>query len=788
MIWHRIAVFILSNRRTLIVLIALATGFMGYKASQVKLSYELSKILPTTDPGYQLYENFKARYGEDGNVLVIGVETDSMYRLPFFQAWYDLNQQIRGINGIRDVLSNARLYAVVMNDSTQKLQLKSILDHRPTTQAEVDSVQEQVARLPFFAGFVSDSTNRVHLMAATFDQKALNDKSRIDIVAEIQAKADSFGLAHKMTVHLSGLPFIRTAFTEKVSRELVMFLGLAFVVSAVILFIFFRSFTVVLIASAVVLAGVLWSVGYMVFFDYQITLLTGLIPPLIIVIGIPNAIFLLNRYHEQLGRGSGHNQDPPTALRIATEKVGETTFFANITTSIGFGVFYFTDSPLLLQFGLVAALGVMTTFALSLVLIPAVFSYLPAPTQAHRSHLSNPLITRFLSWVDTLVHHRRWTIYSFIGALTVLGLFGLLRLKAIGHVVDDLPQNDPIFTDLKFFEKHIRGVLPFEVSIDTKRPGRVLDPQTLTKIRVLQREFGKQSEFTRPLSVAEAIKFFYQGFRGGDPKYYVLPGALELNRMAQSAPSLSGSENRFKGFIDSTRRYTRVSFQMPDVGTVRIQQLMALLQPKADSIFNMDAETGKRVAPDQQYDVRLTGNSIVYAEGNAYLLQNLAESTLLAIGLVSLILVILLRDIRLSLIAIVPSIIPLVVTAGIMGFVGIDLKPTTILVFSIAFGLSSDGTIYFITKYRDELRNGGGPTGRLTMEAAISDTIRFSGVSMVYTAIILFAGFAIFTASTFRGTIALGMLVSVTLLMGMASNLILLPAFLLSAAGKKGRK
>jgi uncharacterized protein len=780
MIWHRIAVFILSNRRAWIVGIVLATGVMGYLASQVKLSYELAKILPTTDPGYQQYEQFKARYGEDGNVLALGIETrtpDEMYQLRFFQDWYDLNQRLRRIKGIKDVLSNAGLYAVVRNDSTQKLGLKPLLDHRPTTQAEVDSVRARVARLPFFAGFVNDSSGRVHLMAATFDQKALNDKSRIEIVADIQAKADSFGLAHGMAVHLSGLPFIRTAFTEKVSRELVLFLGLAFLVSAVILFIFFRSGTVVLVASGVVLAGVLWSVGYMVLLGYEITLLTGLIPPLVIVIGIPNAIFLLNRYHEELGR-----HDPPTALRIATEKVGETTFFANITTSIGFGVFYFTASPLLLQFGLVAALGVMTTFALSLVLIPAVFSYLPAPTPAQRGHLDSRFITAFLAWVDTLVHQRRWLIYSCIGAVTVLGLIGMLRLKAIGHVVDDLPQNDPIFTDLKFFEKHFRGVLPFEVSIDTRRPGRVLDPTTLSKIRVLQREFGRVPDFTRPLSVAEAIKFFYQGFRGGDPKYYVLPGALELNRMAAFAPALQGSGARFNGFIDSTRRYTRISFQMPDAGTVRIQELVAALQPKADSIFNIDSETGNRVAANALYDVKLTGNSIVYAEGNAYLLQNLAESTLLAIGLVSLILVFLLRDLRLSLIAIVPSIIPLIVTAGIMGIVGIDLKPTTILVFSIAFGLSSDGTIYFITHYRDRLRHG------MDMESAISNTIRRTGVSMFYTAIILFAGFAIFTASTFRGTIALGMLVSVTLLMGMASNLILLPAFLLSAAGKKGKQ
>ena len=603
----------------------------------------------------------------------------------------------------------------------------------------------------------------------------------------MEAAADSFGKAHALTVHMSGMPYIRTEFTAKVSQEMGLFMGLAFLVTAVILFYFFRSMTIVLTALAVVAVGVIWATGYLVLLGYDITLLTGLIPPLIIVIGVPNVIFLLNRYHEELNRARpglaahGREHIKHDALTIATSKVGETTFFANVTTSIGFFVFYFTASPLLVQFGLVAAFGIMTTYVVSLVLIPIIFSYLPTPSPKQRAHLDRRQINGFLSWVDHIVHHRRKAIYLFIAFVTALSVLGALRINAIGYVVDDLPKNDPIYTDLKWIESRFKGVMPFEVSIDTKRPGRVLTPQTLTKIRLLEREVGTYAEFTRPLSLVEAVKFFYQSYRGGDPKYYALPGALELGKLAaylpKRQPSATGGNtaSNFKAYLDSTRRYTRVSFQMPDVGTVRTTQLLNELQPKVDSIFNVDRATGRRVAPNEQYDVRITGNSVVFTKGNDYLLKNLAESTILAILLVSVILVILLRDIRLSLIAILPSVVPLIVTAGIMGLFNIHLKPSTILIFSIAFGISSDGTIYFITKYRDELRSG-----KLTLDEAVSRTIRYTGLSMFYTAIILFAGFAIFTASTFQGTVALGILVSITLLMGMASNLILLPAFLLT--------
>ncbi len=781
MFWHRVSVFILKNRILLLSVVLLGTAFMGFQASRIQLSYELAKILPVSDPDFQLYEGFKARYGEDGNVMVLGVETDKMYQQAFFNDWYDLNARIKAIDGVKDVVSNASLYEVVRDDSTGKFKFKPLVSRKPTDQITVDSIRAKLASLPFYEGFVQDSAatasgKGAHLMAITFDQAELNTHGRIDIVRKIQAEARQFGEQHSMEVHLSGMPYIRTEFTAKVSNEMILFMGLAFLVTALILLYFFRSITVVIAAIAVVSVGVIWATGYIVLLGYKITLLTGLIPPLIIVIGIPNAIFLLNRYHEELNR----ERKKIEALAIAAEKVGETTFFANVTTSIGFFVFYFTSSPLLLEFGLVAALGIMSTYLVSLILVPIIFSYLPEPSEKKRGHMDRRRINGFLAWVNDMVAHRRTVIYWFIVGAVVFGVVGMLRVKAIGFVVDDLPKNDPIYTDLKFFEKHFRGVLPFEVNIDAKQPGRVLTPQTLTKIRLLQREVAKYPEFTKPLSVVEALKFFYQGYRGGDPKYYILPPALELNKLASYAPQLKGSENRFKGFLDSTRRYTRVSFQMADIGTVRIKQLLAQLQPKADSIFNVDASTGQRVAPEESYDVRITGNSVVFTRGNDYLLKNLAESTALAILLVCGIMILLLRDVRLSLIAILPSIVPLIVTAGLMGYFGINLKPSTILIFSIAFGLSSDGTIYFITKYRDELRNPS-----TSIAEAVSRTIRFTGLSMFYTAIILFAGFAIFTASTFQGTVALGILVSITLLMGMASNLILLPAFLLTVEKRR---
>ncbi|WP_229250623.1 efflux RND transporter permease subunit [Emticicia aquatilis] len=747
-------------------------------ASKITMSYELARILPKSDENFKIYEDFKKRFGEDGNVMVIAIESDKIYQLETFNQWYDLSKKIKNIEGIKNVLSNANLFGIEKDSIEKKFNFPPLVSKRPSTQAEVDTLKAKIDRLPFYKGVIYSQEGNAHLMAVTFDQAKLNSKGRITISREIEAAARAFGEKNNIEVHFSGMPFIRTNFISKVSAEMTKFLGLAFLVTIGILYLFFRSFRTVLFTALLVLISVVWSVGYIVLFGYKITILTGLIPPLIIVIGIPNTIFLVNKFQEEYLK---HN-DKMRALAVAIEKIGKTTFLANVTTSIGFFVFYFTGSPLLLEFGLVAAICIMSTWAISLILVPILFSYSAAPSAKSVRHLDNKTITQFLSFVNRIVHTRRTALYTFIGILVVIFGIGMFRLKAIGYIVDDLPQNDPIYADLKFIEKHFHGIVPFEVVIDTKKENGVLNPQVLNKIKVMQREFAKYDDFTNPISLVEAIKLVYQGYRGGDPKYFQLPGALELQKLAEYVGTVKGKENLATPFIDSTKQYTRVSFQCGDAGTVRIRQLVSTLQPKIDTIFNYDKEAKQWLPKEEQIEAKITGNGVVFMKGNDYLLQNLVESTAWAILLVCVVMATQFFDVRMILISTIPSILPLIITAGVMGYFGIPLKPTTTLVFSIAFGISSDGTIYFLTKFKDEMKNHN-----RTVSEAITETIMYTGISMFYTAIILFFGFGIFAASNFKGTIYLGTLVSVTLLMGMIANLILLPAFLMTLEKKKNK-
>jgi predicted RND superfamily exporter protein len=659
---------------------------------------------------------------------------------------------------------------MVRNDSLEKMEFLPLISKIPTSQIEIDSIKTTFLNMSFYDGLVYNKKNGAVLMAITFNKSSLNSKRRLDIVKEIKVLTESFSQKHNIDVHYSGMPYIRSQMMEKISHEMTLFLILAVIITGLILWMFFRSGMNVFFSLVIVAVGVIWSVGLLELFSYKITVLTGLIAPLIMVIGIPNCVFLINKYQSEYLL----HKNKIKALARMIETIGVTLFLANVTTAIGFGVLYFTNSAMLVEFGVVAGISVLTTYIITLILIPVILFLLPTPKTKQTKHLEGKRINALLSKINEWVQFKRPVIYTVTTIITIISVFGLLRVNVEGYVVDDLPKNDPIYTDLHFFETSFNGVLPFEVSIDTKKENGLFteNAKTLYKIKALEAIFSNYPEFSKPLSIVGAIKFSYQAYKGGNPKYYKFPSVTDLKKLSDYSGSLDNQNGKMKSFIDSSKSITRVSFQMSDVGSERIKQLVSEIKPKVDSLFD-----------PKDYKVSLTGHSLVFLKSNDYLLDNLFESLLIEVLLIALVGMILFRSVSIIVLSKIPCLIPLVITAGIMGFLGIRFKPSTILIFSIAFGISSDGTVYLLTKYRQELLK---TNGNATL--AISNAIKDTGLSMIYTSVILFFGFSIFSVSSFGGTAALGILISLTLLISLFTNLILLPAILLSINSKKQRK
>lgn len=760
--WMSLARGILRLRLLWLGILILTTIGMGYLGSHLQLSYQIARVLPLSDSTQQHYEEFKQRFGVDGSVMVVGWQDKRWFDLPVYQAWYDMTEQVRKLPGIKDALSTTRLYTIARKDTTWGI--NQVVGQRPQTQQQVDSLQKTVLSLPFYDGLLVNPDTKATLMAVSLDEKKLNTKARLSIVAAIRQYGDAFAKKTGVTVHYSGLPSIRTEVTKRIAGEMKLFMALAVIVTGLLVWLFFRSLKVVALSLTVVLMGVCFAIGTLVAFGYDITLLTGLIPPLLIVIGVPNCIFLVNKYHAELLE-HGQKQE---ALEKAIQEIGLASLLANITTAIGFGVFYFTNSRLLMEFGIVAAICVMAVYVICLFMVPIILSYLPVPKVTQTQSIQASRWQGVLSRVDSWVHHKRPVIYGLIAAITLVSAVGLTKIRVEGYVVDDLPQNDPVYTDMRFFEAQFKGALPFEVMIDTGKPNGIFagTGQALYKIRALERIIAQYPEFSKPRSLVDAIRFAYQSYRGGAPKYYVLPPAMALRDMVAEAPLGAKSSSLARTYLDSTNRIARVSYQMADIGSIRLQKVLSTLQPRIDSLFR-----------DTGYQVSLTGHSLVFLKSNDYLLGNLYESLGLAILLIALVGMVLFRSVPIILLSKLPCLIPLLVTAGIMGYADIAFKPSTILIFSIAFGLSSDGTVYFLTSYRQQLQKGLAPA------AAISAAIYETGVSLIYTALILAGGFSVFSASGFGGTAALGVLVATTVLMACVTNLILLPALLLSVKG-----
>lgn len=772
--WFKFSRTILRNRLVILIVLGVMTLFMGYRTQFVHMSYQLAQMLPESDSTYIEYQEFRNTFGKDGNVIVVGIDNESLFEVDNFNAWYDLTHNIKNltvkvkknkkdtvVQGITEALSVANLYTLKKNNTEKKFDFQQVIPNKPKNQLELDSLKRVLFDQEFYNGYLFKDSSYATLIAITVDTTVLDSKYRDILFEKVDEEVANFESKTGIKTHKSGLPYIRANSTTKVKSEIQIFLLLSILITSLILYLFFRSFKATLYSMLVVCVGVVWSIGIQSLFGYEITILTGLIPPLIVVIGIPNCIFLLNKYHSEYK----NHGNQILALSRVIQKIGNAIFLTNTTTALGFATFIFTKSDILIEFGVLAAIAIFVVFILSILIIPIVFSYLNPPKERHTKHLENKAMGRVVDVLQSIVTNHRKVVYVVTLLVLVLSIYGISLITTTGNIIDDLPNDDPIVQDLKFFEKSFNGVMPFEVVIDTKKKNGVFanNGKALYKIQKLQRELANYEEFSKPLSIVEAIKFSYQAYKKGRSKFYILPPATELKKLKKYIQN-DNKKNKFSAFIDNENRYTRVSFQMADIGTEEMDVLIKEIEPKINEIF-----------PPSEYNVTLTGTSVTFLKGTNYLVENLMTSLILAIILIASLMSILFSSVRMVLVSLFPNLLPLITTAGLMGFFGIPIKPSTILIFSIAFGISVDDTIHFLAKYRQELKKH-----KWNIKEAVHLALNETGVSMIYTSIVLFFGFGVFTVSSFGGTVALGILVSVTLLFAMLSDLVLLPSLLLS--------
>ena len=766
--WEAVARLILRNKIFMLIAIGLATVFFSLQWKHMRFTFTEANLLPDDHEVNLIYNNFLDVFGEEGNLIVLGVKDSSLFNVKELNAWNKLADSFKGYDEVETVLSIKDLQKLVKNTQKEQFDLEPFIKDSISSIKEIDQLQKELFKqYPFYDNFLFNAETKtirtaIYLKKAIYiDKSIVNTSARKDfIIDNLLEKIEVFEADTGLDVRISGMPYIRTLNAKSIVDEIPIFIGAALFITSLIFFLFFRSFRATLISLIVVCFGVMWTFGIIGLLGYEITVLTALIPPLIIVIGIPNCIFLINKYQHEVKL---HGNKVKSLQRVIT-KVGNATLMTNVTTASGFATFILTESKLLKEFGIVASLSILAIFILCLLIIPIMYTFLPYPKKRHLQHLNKRWIGAFVNWMENMVRHKKITIYITTLVLIIASIIGIHQIKISGSLIEDMPQNTEFFNDIRFFESEFNGIMPLEIMIDTKRKKGVMKLSTLKRMEQLEELIDEIPELSRPISVVSLVKYSKQAYYNGNPKYYQLPTSQENNFILTYAKNSTSNVDMLTNFVDSTGQYARITTFMKDIGTDKMERIQEDLQNKINKVF-----------PKERYEVIMTGKALVFQKGTKYLVKNLAISLTLAIVLIALFMAYLFRSFRMIIVSLIPNLLPLAVTAGLMGYVGVPIKPSTILVFSIAFGISVDDTIHFLAKYRQELQ-----ANHWKIRKSVYAALRETGVSMIYTSIVLFFGFSVFTISSFGGTVALGALVSITLLFAMLSNLLLLPSLLLS--------
>ncbi len=759
--WNTIAGTILRNRILFIGLIVLVTSLLVSQWKYIGFSFTEANLLPDKHPMNLEYQSFLEKFGDEGNVIVIATQDSAIFSSKKFKFWASLSDSLRQFEEVKSVIDITELQDLKKFIDPKRFEFQSILTQDEYSDEGLAKFKTYVYdSLPFYQGLVYNAKSNTIQTAIYLEDSIVNTKERKDFVLDhFIPLVQNFSTETGIEVHISGMPYVRTLNSQNIIDEIKWFVLAALLVTSFIFYFFFRSFRATFISMLTVIIGVMWAFGIIGLMRYEITVLTAIIPPLIIVIGIPNCIFLINKYQQEIKR---HGNQAKSLQRVIA-KIGNATLMTNVTTASGFATFIFTQSELLKEFGVVASLNIISIFLLSLLIIPIIYSYMPLPKEKHLKHLGKKWIEGFVNWIEKMVRYRRITIYFTSVGVLMLSFIGIYFIKVSGSLLEDMPQKADFIKDVRFFEKEFNGIMPLEFLIDTKRENGVSKLATLKRIDKLGKALEDFPELSKPISVVNLAKYAKQAYYNSNPKYYQLPTSQEQNFMLPYFKNFKSNGN-LNSYVDSTAQYARLTVFMKDVGTDRMEDIEAQILTKIDKIF-----------PPERYQVSMTGKALTFQKGTKYLVKNLVVSLSLAVLLIALFMAWMFRSFRMILISLIPNMLPLLMTAGMMGFLGIPIKPSTILVFSIAFGISVDDTIHFLAKYRQELKQNN-----WKIRKSVYPALRETTVSMFYTSIVLYFGFSVFMISSFGGTVALGGLVSATLLFAMLSNLLLLPSLLLS--------
>lgn len=744
--------FLLRGRYAWLILVGMGSVFMAWHAQKVEIVQDFIKVVPEDDEDYQAYRAFQKEFGDDAATLVVGFTVPSTAPQRYWMGLKALTDTLVRLTGVRRVFGLPTAVHLRWQNGRFETELLPL----PKDSASWASLRHAH---PLYFRLLWDSTGQSTLLFIQIDSLTLHSKAKHTLIRQIEAISRLWAAQEGVSVHFAGVPYLRHYVKQFLPTELWLFTAASLGLTVLALWSYFRSWYAAVFPVVLLGLASLWTVGIIGLYGFKLTLLTALLPPVIIILGIPPSIYMLSDYHRfYVAKGN-----KVAAIQEMLSQLGLVTLMIHGNTALGFLTLYLTNVVPLQEFGLVAFWGTMATYFLTILLLPSFFMILPEPRERDLRHLTNRWLVRFAYWIGKTVERRRGWIYGITGGLFLVGWGGVLRLKAVSYMADDLPSEAEVRRDQAFFERCYGGTMPFEIVLEAKQPQGLRRIRTLRMLAALQDSLARYPELARSLSIADLVKAARQSLWGGTPQAYRLPQPEELPILLRALRAQERSVPLLGTLVDSAYQRTRITTFVKDIGSLEMPRLLSQLRKDIEATFGEEAAL-----------VRITGTTLIFLKAIDYLIENLIWSLLATFLLVALQMFLLYGSFRIMLISMGVNLLPLFLVAGLMGYIGLPLKPSTALIYEMAFGIVVDSAIHFLSSYQWYYRRHPIPA-----RAAIV-SIHHTGALIAYTSFVLLMGFGIFIFSSFGSSQSLGILTGISLLIGFFSNTLLLPALLIT--------
>ncbi len=768
--FDRIARYILQARLLLLALLAAATIALGLPALDVVFDFSPRSIFLTADDEVKFLDRHREVFGEEDGIVMVLMEADDVFTPDNLQLIVDLSDDLAGVEGIEQVLSLSTVPR--LSGAPPVIEVQPLLDEVPTTDEDAAELKRIVLENRIYLHrFVSPDSRATALLGIFADDLDEELERRPGLAAVEELLADHGG-APGVTLTMVGVPVVNREYAVLLQKDMAWTVGVSVLLIGLVLAFLFRNPISVALPLTAVGLSLAWTVGYMVLWGDGFNIINSIIPTLMLVIGVGDAVHFLTTYYQEIGAGAERTE----AIRGMVRRIGAACLLTSLTAAIGFGSLMVARIDIIKGMGRVAAVGLMISYFVILLLVPSVLSLAPAPKAGVHADPSQGAIGRMLVWVGDVVVGRKLVVVMVTFLICGLAVLGGFRVKSDNFLLEELFKTHPVSQGLHQTERVLTGVMPVEVSIKTTEDGGILEPDVLAGMVELQEHLGSDPFIGHSASVADLILEIGRLTKG--------ERSVPATRAEASQRLLYFEMGEDPGFLDSmvdvTRSHARISATQRDWGTNNFfgwYDGTGECDPRAkcgDPILEVvdrafGTTNGKR---EDGLEVRVTGSNLVAARALGRLVEDMVFSLSTAFFVISILMMLLLRSLRIGLLSMVPNLIPLLVTFGFMGWVGIPLRTSTALIFSVALGVAVNDTIHFVTRFREELFLCG------DRAEAVRKTLLSTGRAIIFTSILMIFGFATMMTTHFAGIFQMGLLGAVTLFAALVGDLLLLPTCL----------